>query len=119
MVDFPKDSENRHFSSIYYTCYLSNGEKSDRKWLIYSVSLDKVFYFCFKLFKQEQNNIQLANERTTDWKNLSSKLKSHETSSGHMDNMRKQIELERRLEKNLTIDKTLQDQISKDIKHLT
>ena len=117
MVDFPKNSENRHFSSTYYIRHLSNGEKSDRKWLIYSISLDKVFCFCCKLFKQEQNNIQLANEGTSDWKNLSSKLKSHETSSGHMDNMRKWIELERRLQKNLTIDKALQDQINKDIKH--
>ena len=85
--------------------------------MIYSISLDKVFCFCCKLFKQEQNNIQLANEGTSDWKNLSSKLKSHETSNGHMDNIRKWIELERRLQKNLTIDKALQDQINKDIKH--
>ena len=47
----------------------------------------------------------------------SSKLKSHETSSGHIDNMKKWIELVRRLQKNLTIDKVVQDQINKDIKH--
>jgi len=66
VVDFPKDSKNRHFSSTYYPRHLSNGEKNDRKWLIYSVSLDKIFYFCCKLFKQERNYIQLANEGTSD-----------------------------------------------------
>ena len=66
VVNFPKDSENRHFSSAFYIRHLSNGEKSDRKWLVYSVSLDKVFCFCCKLFKQEGNNIQLANKGIND-----------------------------------------------------
>ena len=115
--NFPKDSENRHFSSTHYTRYLSNGEKTIRKWLVYSISLDKVFCFCCNLFKQEENTFQLANEGTNDWKNISYRLKSHETSNEHMQNMRRWIELERRLQKNLTIDKALQDQINKDREH--
>ena len=115
--NFPKDSENRHFSSTHYTRYLSNGEKTIRKWLVYSISLDKVFYCCCKLFKQEENTFQLANEGTNDWKNISYRLKSHETSNEHMQNMRRWIELERILQKNLTIDKALQDQINKDREH--
>ena len=115
--NFPKYSENRHFSSTHYTRYLSNGEKTIRKWLVYSISLDKVFCFCCKLFKQEENTFQLANEGTNDWKNISYRLKSHETSNEHMQNMRRWIELERRLQKNLTIDKALQDQINKDREH--
>ena len=115
--NFPKDSENRHFSSTHYTRYLSNGEKTIRKWLVYSISLDKVFCFCCKLFKQEENTFQLANEGINDWKNISYRLKSHETSNEHMQNMRRWIELEMRLQKNLTIDKALQDQINKDREH--
>ena len=115
--NFPKDSENRHFSSTDYTRYLLNGEKTIRKWLVYSISLDKVFCFCCKLFKQEENIFQLANEGTNDWKNISYRLKSHETSNEHMQNMRRWIELERRLQENLTIDKASQDQINKDREH--
>ena len=66
VITFPKDSENRHFSYAYYIRHLANGEKSDRKWLIYSILLDKVFCFYCKLFKQEGNNIQLANEGIND-----------------------------------------------------
>ena len=57
--NFLKDSENRHFSYTHYTRYLSNCEKTIRKLLVYSISLDKVFCFCCKLFKQEENTFQL------------------------------------------------------------
>ena len=115
--NFPKDSENRHFYYTHYTRYLSNGEKTIRKLLVYSISLDKVFCFCCKLFKQEENTFQLTNEGTNDWKNISYRLKSHKISNEHMQNMRRWIELERRLQNNLTIDKTLQYQINKDREH--
>ena len=86
--------------------------------MVYSVSLDKVYCFCCKLFKQEGNNIQLANEGINDWKNLSFRLKSHETNNGHMHNMRRWIELEKKLQHNLTIDKVVQDLINKDREYL-
>ena len=68
--NFPKDSENRHFSSTHYTRYLSNDEKTIRKWLVYSISLDKVFCFCCKLFKQEENTFQLYLRSTMSQKRL-------------------------------------------------
>ena len=48
------------------------------------------------------------------WKNLSSKLKSHETSHQYISNMIKWIELEKRLIRKKTIDKNLQEQIKKE-----
>ncbi|XP_058180175.1 uncharacterized protein LOC131298715 [Rhododendron vialii] len=109
-ANFPKDGDekSRHFSSVHYICHLPNGEKHDRKWLVYSEALNRVFCFCCKLFKQEGNKTQLANEGFKDWKNIGVRLKGHENNCEHLTCMSKWIELERRLKKNQTIDKSLE-----------
>ena len=113
---YPKDENNRYFYSSCYQRTLSNGEKHDRRWLVYSKDLDKVYCFCCKLFSST-NVSQLANEGTKDWKNLGSKLKSHETNREHIINMTKWIELEKRLTTKQTIDKHIQEQINKEKEH--
>ena len=57
------------------------------------------------------------NEGTRDWKNLSYKLKSHETSHEHITSMCNWIDLETRFQKNKTIDKHVQEQINKEKEH--
>jgi hypothetical protein len=116
-IDFPKDENSRHFSNAYYIRKLSNGKQHSRKWLVYSKDVDRVFCFCCKLFNSKPNRIQLANEGTNDWKNLSAKLKSHETNNEHITNMNDWIDLEMRLLKNKTIDKNVQEQINKEKDH--
>ena len=44
-IDFPKDKYSRHFFVSYYIQKFSNGEKHERKWIIYSTNLDRVFCF--------------------------------------------------------------------------
>lgn len=56
----PNDRFYRHFSSIHYNRILSNGEKWDRDWLVYSKELDKVFCFCCKVFRKGHGVGELA-----------------------------------------------------------
>ena len=40
---FPKDEFSRHFSTTYYIKKLPNGEKNNRKGLVYSKDFNKVY----------------------------------------------------------------------------
>ena len=114
---FPKDALGRHFSCEFYIRKLKNGDSYDRKWLVYSKELDKVFCFCCKLFKTARSRSNLATEGINDWKHLSEKLNEHEHSSEHMINLKTWTQTRLRLRKNETIDKELQERIKKDTQH--
>ncbi|XP_022866979.1 uncharacterized protein LOC111386749 [Olea europaea var. sylvestris] len=65
------------------------------------------------LFKNDGIRTQLAHDR----KNVGEKLKMHEASCDHINNMNKWIEMELRFEKSKTIDKSVQEQINRDREH--
>lgn len=78
---YPLDDSKRKFSNVHYFKTLSNGEKLNRTWLIYSESSDSVFCFCCKLFQKDISS--LSKQGTRDWKNISQILKRHENSPNH------------------------------------
>ena len=93
---------------------MANREKHERRWLVYSKDLDRIFYFYYKLFNSVSSISKLVNVGSRDWRNFSAKLKSHEMSNEHIINMSSWINLEMRLLKNKIIDKSIQEQINRD-----
>ena len=83
---------------------------------MYLEDTDQVFCFCCKLFESKRTS-QLCNEGTKDWKNISSKIRNHETTREHITNMNTWLDLKTRLSKNKTIDKNIQEQINKEKDH--
>uniref|UniRef100_A0A2N9GKG5 TTF-type domain-containing protein n=1 Tax=Fagus sylvatica TaxID=28930 RepID=A0A2N9GKG5_FAGSY len=107
--EFPKEpNRGRHFSSKLYTSNRPNGEKQERKWLVYSNELDKVFCFCCKLFKHNPMTTGLAEDGINDWHNLPTKLRDHEKNPEHNLNVVKWVDLQMRLKQEATIDKQVE-----------
>ncbi|EAY87545.1 hypothetical protein OsI_08956 [Oryza sativa Indica Group] len=113
----PRDNLSRRFLASSYTKVLSNGEKCDREWLVYSKELDKVFCFCCKLLRKGLVRGQLANDGVNDWNHLANRLKEHEVSREHVTNMSTWYELRLRMQKNQTIDKVAQRELEKEREH--
>lgn len=70
-----------------YSRKLSNGEFIDRQWLVYSVSSDRVYCFCCKLFPSHATNLRISSLATVglrDWKHIFERLKTHEISQAHI-----------------------------------
>ncbi|KAL7137853.1 hypothetical protein ABFS83_10G122200 [Erythranthe nasuta] len=116
-IDFPKDRDGRHFSISSYIRNSPNRETYDRRWLVYSKSVDKVLFFCCKLFRIKTTSSNFFGGGVNDWKNISTILKTHETSSEHINNMYDWMNLETTLRSNKTIDHSIQENIKREKEH--
>ncbi|CAN0915983.1 Zinc finger MYM-type protein 5 [Linum grandiflorum] len=113
----PIDKFSKRFHASCYTRILSNGEKRDRDWLVYSKDVDGLFCFCCKIFNTKVGRSQLTNKGFCDWSHIGIRLKEHETSLEHVRNMTSWYDLRLRLKTNQTIDKVAQREIEKEKDH--
>lgn len=110
---FPKDENGRHFSISHYSKKLSNDEVIRRRWLVYSVSTNRVFCFCCRLFDRKfPSNLVFGG--FNKWKHLAEVLKMHENSTSHKKFYTHWIEAEMRLKIGAPIDKEEQKLLSKE-----
>ncbi|GBP85060.1 Zinc finger MYM-type protein 5 [Eumeta japonica] len=113
---FPVNDNGRRFSEYHYNKILVNGEKLDRRWIIYSQTKDAVYCFPCRMFGLE-NTKSGSSEGVCDWKHLGDYLKSHESSRQHKDCMLKWIHLENGLKNCSTIDSLAQSQNKQERQH--
>nr|TKW34370.1 hypothetical protein SEVIR_2G302700v2 [Setaria viridis] len=119
-IEFPLDAASRHFSYAHYSRKLSNEEVHDRKWLVYSKYVDKVLYFCCKIFNSSTSKSpsSLARDGLRNWRHISEKLREHKNSVEHISNLNSWNELRAKLWKKETINNELQQQITKEKEQL-
>ncbi|XP_076937495.1 uncharacterized protein LOC143605159 [Bidens hawaiensis] len=118
MVNGPYDKHKRRFSLALYTRTLSNLEKCDRPWLVYSIEVDNIFCFCCKVFRKGLLNGNLDGEGYDNWHHTSTSVKNHEVSLDHLTNMNSWFDMRKRLKLNETIDKTQYEQFKKERDYL-
>lgn len=87
--DYPKNSQNRHFSNQFQYRFAENGEKIIRRWLVYSEKYDSAYCFCCRLFDPSSKSQFNQSSDFNDWKHMADLLKSHETTPDHFKCMTK------------------------------
>lgn len=106
----------RSMSSAWFYRQLDNGERILRTWMVYSTVNESLYCFCCRLFSKDSEQRAFIKNGFQQWWKLNPKVKQHEDSSTHIASFEKWKELEMRIRKEQTIDRSLQDQIKKEMK---
>lgn len=109
--EYPKNSQNRHFSNQFRCRSAENGEKIIRQWLVYSEKFDSAYCFCCRLFDISSKSQFGQKAGFKDWKHIADRLKAHEISPAHFKCMVQWFEVENRLKGGKSINQELINQI--------
>ncbi|XP_069582652.1 zinc finger MYM-type protein 1-like [Ranitomeya imitator] len=110
--------QNRKLTRNWFFKTLPNNEKMLRSWLLYSPSKKALYCFCCRLFadaETSQSNFDSVNGFNTWWK-LNPKVYNHESSVAHVECFTKWKELEIGLQRGVTIDKKVQEEVENNVK---
>lgn len=109
------NQQSRYFSSKYFVKVLKNGEKVERKWVMYSESTGKIFcYFC-KLFTNESNSSKMfVKWGFCNWKKIEESLVQHENSQEHK---RCTVDFVHFIQVKENIDKSITNSVEKETKY--
>lgn len=75
--------DGRIFSADWFQKTLSNNEKIERKWLIYSKNNKSIFCFPCLLFAKKGTVFSKPEQGFRDWKHLNPRIGEHENSVEH------------------------------------
>ncbi|XP_065674010.1 uncharacterized protein LOC136090959 [Hydra vulgaris] len=84
-------NQYRYYSVKYFQKVINNGEKCDRKWLMFSESTGCVFCYVCKLFSTDYDNV-FVKSGFYNWKKAKQTIFGHENSKEHIQCMIKWIE---------------------------
>lgn len=82
--EFPKDKFGRHFHAAWYKRIMYDGIVTNREWLTYSCSENKIYCYYCKIFSKmyQPNWVKIG---YSNWKNATTNIVLHETSKTHID----------------------------------
>lgn len=109
---YPKNSNNRHFSNGFRFRFAENGEKVVRRWLVYSEKNDSAYCFCCRIFDPCSKSQFGHKMGFNNWKHMAERLKSHEMSPDHFKYMVQWCTAENRLKGGTSINQELINQIN-------
>lgn len=106
----------RCLTSAWFYCTLTNGTRYVRKWMIYSISKNKLYCFRCRLFASQEDTSKQFVSGFDQWWKLNPKVSQHESSTDHLSNLEKWKTLSIGLNTHKTMDNENQVIISQETK---
>ncbi|XP_065652842.1 zinc finger MYM-type protein 1-like [Hydra vulgaris] len=106
-------NQYRYYSVQYFQKVMNNGEKCDRKWLMFPESTGCVFCYVCKLFSTDFDNV-FVKSGFYNWKKAKQTIFGHENSKEHIQCMIKWIEF---IKQNTHVDEYMVTQIKREFNY--
>ncbi|XP_065662667.1 zinc finger MYM-type protein 1-like [Hydra vulgaris] len=106
-------NQYRYYSVKYFQKVINNGEKCDRKWLMFSESTGCVFCYVCKLFSTDYDNV-FVKRGFYNWKKAKQTIFGHENSKEHIQCMIRWIEF---IKQNTHVDEYMVSQIKREFNY--